>query len=113
LALDLDVRRSFFTRDVAFLTLSTSSPLPDSPVEYDSIATYGSIPTFSQSPPNDGNVASCSALDQDSPSNPENEHPIRQAHEEHTETMENPGPNDLEGRPMVGGRDPPETIPSA
>ena len=32
--------------DVAFLTLSTSSPLPDSPVEYDSIATYGSIPNI-------------------------------------------------------------------
>ncbi|SLJ01917.1 Uncharacterised protein [Mycobacteroides abscessus subsp. abscessus] len=32
------------TRSVATRTFSTSAPLPDSPVEYDSIATRGSMP---------------------------------------------------------------------
>ena len=34
------------TRAVASRTLSTSAPVPDSPVEYDSIATRGSIPNW-------------------------------------------------------------------
>ncbi len=35
-----------FTSSVAARTLSTSAPEPDSPVEYESIATRGSMPNF-------------------------------------------------------------------
>ena len=84
-------------------TFSTSAPEPDSPVEYDSIATRGSMPNCSAVPADeiamsascsDGRVGDDGAVAVD-------EHAVGERHEEHARDDRDarPGLDDLEGRP--------------
>src|ERR1700756_2676573 len=88
------------TNSVAVLTLSTSAPVPESPVEYDNMATFGSMPNCAAVRAEEiAMAASCSGV-RDDRAVTVGQHTIGQAHQEntgHRRDIRN-GPDDLKRR---------------